>query len=92
MSEEKRFRQDYTVEGWPIADREGRTVLSLNDLVKILNDLDRENRRLVDLGNIVCSVAAKGIYIVKSESDRKAISDWDKNARSLYEKSTKCMY
>ena len=46
MSDKKRFRKDYTVDGWPIADNEAGSILGTDDLVVMLNEMDAENKRL----------------------------------------------
>ena len=42
----KRFKLDYKLDGWPIADEESKTVLSSKDSVQILNHLNEENAEM----------------------------------------------
>ena len=42
----RRFKKNYKLDGWPIADNKHKSILSNDDLVRLLNDLHEENERM----------------------------------------------
>lgn len=40
---EKRFRKDYSLDGWPIADTHNQVVLSDDEIVNLLNEYDQKD-------------------------------------------------
>ena len=42
--ESKRYKKDYKLDGWPIADTEARSILGTDDLVVILNEYEAAHK------------------------------------------------
>ncbi|MEW8228635.1 MAG: hypothetical protein AB2748_23155 [Candidatus Thiodiazotropha endolucinida] len=40
---EKRYRKDYSLDGWPIADTHNQVILSNDDIVILLNEIDQKD-------------------------------------------------